>query len=584
MSGKIADIPSLSAGFLTRLHQDPENTVLLRPAAEGYVPVKARDVYARVRDLARGLMAHGVRPGDRVALMAANSPEWAEADFAILAAGAVTVPIYPSYGLKETLFALEDSGACILLLDGQMQLKQLSPLTQLGLPANRIFVRDDAAARQAGVGAWSDVRQQAGQTGLDAFEARLSAVRREDLATIVYTSGTSGWPRGVMLSHGNILSNIESWSRRVPFSSADRVLSFLPLSHVFERTTGHFGCYLMGVQVAYAERSDTVIRDLPRAKPTILIAVPRLFQVVYTRLRRDVEGRTGWIGALLRTGLGLNGESGATPVRHAWAHALAHTLLRLQFRRRMGGRLRFFVSGGAPLPREIGQFFLDLGVPILEGYGMTEASPVLAANPLDHICPGSVGPVLDNVDLRFGEDGEIQVRGPSVMTGYWNNEAATREALVDGWLRTGDVGCLNALGYLVITDRKKDLIVNSGGENIAPQKIEMRLLTDPFIDQAVVFGDRRPYLVALIHPNAERVREKLGPDPRPEAVFALLRQAVQRVLKDLPPYEQVRKFHVLEKPLSQEAGELTPTLKVKRRILAERFQPVLEALYQDGET
>lgn len=548
------------------------------------MPVKARDIHARVRDLARGLMAHGVRPGDRVALMAANSPEWAEADFAILAAGAVTVPIYPTYGLKETLFVLEDSGACMLLLDGPLQLKHLSPLAQLGLPERGVFVRDEAAARQAGVGTWADLQRQAGQTGLEAFESRLAAVRRADPATIVYTSGTSGWPRGAMLSHGNILSNIESWSRRVPFSSADRVLSFLPLSHVFERTTGHFGLYLTGVQIAYAERPDTVIRDLPRARPTVLIAVPRLFQMVYARLRRDVEGRKGWIGALLRKGLGMDGEDGETSVGRAWARGPAYALLRLQFRRRLGGRLRFFVSGGAPLPQEISRFFLDLGVPILEGYGMTEASPVIAANPLDRICPGSVGPVLDNIALRFGEDGEIQVRGPSVMTAYWNNEAATRETLVDGWLRTGDVGCLNELGYLVITDRKKDLIVNSGGENIAPQKIEMRLLTDPLIDQAVVFGDRRPYLVALIHPNADRMRERLGPDPRPEAVSALLRQAVQRVLKDLPLYEQVRKFHVLEHALSQEGGELTPTLKVKRRVLTERFQPVLEALYQDGET
>ncbi|MEW6611333.1 MAG: AMP-dependent synthetase/ligase [Pseudomonadota bacterium] len=583
MDVNLSTISSLAAGLFQRLERWPERTAALRPTAEGYAPIRGREMASEVRRWARGLLALGVRPGDRVAIMAGNSPEWAMLDFAVLSVGAVTVPIYPTYGLTETLFVLEDSGASLMLVDGRMQLEALRDTAPGCLPEGRLYVRDPADAQRAGLPSWEALKDLGERINPELVDARLAAVGREDLATLVYTSGTSGWPKGVMLSHGNILANIEGFLRVVPLLPSDRVLSFLPLSHVFERGTGHFGAYLAGLEVAYAERPDTIIRDLTRARPTILISVPRLFQVLYARLLRDVAGKKGPLGFVLRRGLGLDIGGLVTGQGKGASRWLALHLLRLALHRRLGGRLRFFVSGGAPLPVEIGRFFLELGLPIVEGYGMTEASPVISANPPGKVRPGTVGPVLPNLELRFGEDGEILVRGPSVMRGYWKNEPATREALAGGWLHTGDVGRLDEAGYLVITDRKKELIVNSGGENVAPQKIEMRLATHPLINQAVVFGDRRPYLVALIHPNSERLQETLKPNPSAEEVQSAVRQAVQWALKDLPAYEQVRKFLLLDKPLTQEGGELTPTLKVKRRVLWERFGAAIDALYDGKE-
>lgn len=575
----IAELANLPVGLFRRLAQQPQHTAALSPSPspQGYTSMLAADMDVQIRLWARGLMAAGIQPGDRVALMANNSAEWAMLDFAILAAGAVTVPIYPNYGAAETRFILEDSGATLLLAEDQTQ---LSTLQQAQISFPRLYLRDPDTAQQASLPTWADLKNQGQRTSPDLLDQRLTTLNRKDLASIVYTSGTSGQPRGVMLSHGNFLANIEGWSQVILLSAQDRLLSFLPLCHVYERCIGHFGAYLLGAEVAYAERPDSIIRDLPLAQPTVLISVPRLLQVIYNKTRREVAKKQGLLGACLRRGLGVNREGLSVPASGGPMGWLANKLMRRHLRRSLGGRLRFFVSGGAPLPKEIGLFFLRLGLPAVEGYGMTEASPVISGPSLSRVQPGSVGPAIPNVQLRIAEDGEILVRGPSISAGYWNNPTASAAVLADGWLHTGDVGRINTLGNLEITDRKKDLIINAAGENIAPQKIESRLTLHPCIDQAVVFGDRRPHLVALVYPSPEYVQMRLGKQNDKYAIRTLLRQAIDQALQGLPAYEQVRHFIILDSPLSAASGELTHTLKVKRKVLETRFVEDIDALYQ----
>lgn len=566
MALSVTGLDHLAAGLFARCQRDPDGNIAWQRVGEEFLPLRAADFAETVRRRARGLNRLGVRRGDRVLLMAANSVDWAILDFAILSIGAVTVPLYASLGAREIHYVLGDCSPSVILLQNQEIYSRLEPAAW-GVAPSHVFLQETAT----GLAGWQDLDTLGGDEEAPAFPAE--PLRRQDLASIVYTSGTTGWPKGVMLSHDNFLSNIEGFLHLVPLRAGQRLLSVLPLSHVFERATGHFGGYLLGLETAYAERPDTVLRDLAATRPDLLIAVPRIFQVLYERTLRTLNDRHDWLGKFLRQGVGLEGKTAAN-----WQQATSSYLLRKQLRKKLGGRLQYFVSGGAALDPAIAQFFLRLGLPILEGYGMTEASPVIAANPLNAIHPGSVGKPLPNLELRIADDREILVRGPSIMQGYWNNDAATRETVVEGWLHTGDVGELDADGYLHITERKKEIIVNSAGENIAPQKIELRLCSQPLIAQAVVFGDHLPYLIALLYPNPEIVRDTLGESADARQLEHALRQAVNQALQGLPSFEQVRRFAILREPLSESGGTLTPTLKVKRRRVAERYAAELAAL------
>ncbi|MHB8209867.1 MAG: AMP-dependent synthetase/ligase [Acidithiobacillus sp.] len=567
----LARFQSLPEGLLARCARDPGGTIALQRQGNGFQPMTAAAFAGHVRARARGLLHLGVRRGERVILMAPNSLDWAIMDFAILSVGAITVPLYPTFSPREIHYVLGDSGAGLMLLEGAGEWHRMGG-EGWGVPGDRILLRDAAAAQNAGLRHWAALESDGAAIPDTRLEEHLAALQRQQTATIVYTSGTTGWPKGVMLSHGNILSNIEGFVPLVPLHAGQRLLSILPLSHVFERGTGHFGAYLLGLEIAYAERPDTVLRDMEASHPDIMIAVPRVFQLLYNRVRRGIEDRPGLLGRFLRRGAGIDPE-GRPAAR--WQRSITRRLLVSNLRKKLGGRLRFFVSGGAPLDAEIARFFIELGLPVIEGYGMTEASPVIAANPLEAIRPGTVGQFLPNLEGRIAADGEILVRGPSVMLGYWNNESATRETLVDGWLHTGDVGSLDPDGYLHISDRKKDLIVNSAGENIPPQKIELRLMAQALIDQAVVFGDRIPYLMALIFPNQELLKERVGAHADEAATRKAIHAAIATALADLPSHEQVRRFALLPEALSEANGELTPTLKVKRRVVAEHYAELL---------
>lgn len=566
----LARFQSLPEGLFARCARDPGGTIALQRQGNVFQPMTAAAFAGHVRARARGLLHLGVRRGERVILMAPNSLDWAIMDFAILSVGAITVPLYPTFSPREIHYVLGDSGAGLMLLEGAGEWHRMG--VGWGVPGDRILLRDAAAAQNAGLRHWAALENDGAAIPDTGLEEHLAAIQRQQTATIVYTSGTTGWPKGVMLSHGNILSNIEGFVPLVPLHAGQRLLSILPLSHVFERGTGHFGAYLLGLEIAYAERPDTVLRDMEASHPDIMIAVPRVFQLLYNRVRRGIEDRPGLLGRFLRRGAGIDPE-GRPAAR--WQRSITRRLLVSNLRKKLGGRLRFFVSGGAPLDAEISRFFIELGLPVIEGYGMTEASPVIAANPLEATRPGTVGQFLPNLEGRIAADGEILVRGPSVMLGYWNNESATRETLVDGWLHTGDVGSLDPDGYLHISDRKKDLIVNSAGENIPPQKIELRLMAQALIDQAVVFGDRMPYLMALIFPNQELLKERAGAHAGEAATRKAIHAAIATALADLPSHEQVRRFALLPEALSEANGELTPTLKVKRRIVAEHYAELL---------
>ncbi|MCL4526079.1 MAG: AMP-dependent synthetase/ligase [Gammaproteobacteria bacterium] len=572
MNIDLGQFQSLPEGLFARCARAPGRTIALQRQGDGFQPMTAAAFAGHVRARARGLLHLGVRRGERVILMAPNSVDWAIMDFAILSVGAITVPLYPTFSPREIHFVLGDSGAGLMLLEGAEEWQRLGGEGGWGVADDRILLRDATAAQNACLRHWASLENEGATVPDGELEEHLTALQRQQIATIVYTSGTTGWPKGVMLSHSNILSNIQGFLPLVPLHVGQRLLSILPLSHVFERGTGHFGAYLLGLEVAYAERPDTVLRDMATSHPDIVVAVPRVFQLLYGRVRRGIEDRPGLLGRFLRRGAGLDPQ-GLPATR--WQRSLTRRLLIRSLRRKLGGRLRFFVSGGAPLDAGITRFFVDLGLPIVEGYGMTEASPVIAANPLEAIHPGTVGRFLPNLEGRMAADGEILVRGPSVMLGYWNNESATGEALADGWLHTGDVGNLDPDGYLRISDRKKDLIVNSAGENIPPQKIEMRLMAQALIEQAVVFGDRMPYLVALIFPNQEVLKARVGDHADEAATRKAIHKAIATALADLPSHEQVKRFALLPEALSETNGELTPTLKVKRRVVAEHYAALL---------
>jgi long-chain acyl-CoA synthetase len=559
------------------------------------------DFCGRIRHAALGLARLGISRGDRVALLSENRPEWTAADYAILSTGASVVPIYPTLLPEQIEHLLRDSGAAGIVVSNTAHLDAVRTLRGR-LPALRLcVVMDPPAALPEGVLSWTDLLNAGAEEAArrpEAFDAMVHAVQPEDLASIIYTSGTTGVPKGVMLTHANMVHNVTACCAAVPFVSSDVCLSFLPLSHVYERMVEY--CYLYrGATIAYAESLDTVARDLQELEPTIACAVPRIFEKIYRRildagaalplLRRPVFY---WALAVARR-CGVVSRPGRRIRGHLrLQQALADRLVYRALRARLGGRLRFFVSGSAPLSREIAEVFLGMGVIILEGYGLTETSPVIAVNRIEAICPGTVGRPVDGVEVRIDESGEILTKSPSVMKGYYNNEEATREAIVDGWFRTGDIGHLEEHGCLVITDRKKEILKTSGGKMVAPQHLENLLLTDRFIAQAMVVGDRRRFIAALIVPNFEMMRsyaalkgiEYAGIEDllRHTRIVDLIRRRIARVNDRLARYERIKAFRIIEREFRPETGEITLTLKIRRKVVEERYRDRIEAMYAEA--
>jgi long-chain acyl-CoA synthetase len=563
-----------------------------------WVDIGYGEVADQVQDLSIGLQELGVRRGDRVAILSENRPEWAIADYACLAARCADVPIYPTLPARQAEYILRDSGAVAVLVSNATQLEKVLAVRDR-LPALASIISLEDGATGPGVLSFKQVidRGREARARHPGWQASALEAVEDDLATLIYTSGTTGDPKGVMLSHGNIASNVTTCVPLFSFTDEDQCLSFLPLSHIFERMFGHYCMLHAGVVINYAESVDTVPADMLEIRPHLMASVPRLYEKIYGRVLDNVRTSSAlrkrifaWAREVGERWAEATIAKRPVPPLLKLQRAVADRLVFAKLRARTGGRIRFFISGGAPLSPDIARFFYAAGLPILEGYGLTETSPVIAVNTFMNHRLGTVGKAIPEVEIRIADDGEIVTRGPHVMCGYFNKPQATAEAIdEEGWFHTGDIGQLDADGYLSITDRKKDLIVTAGGKNIAPQPIENLAKTSKFVASAVMLGDRRPFPIMLVVPNPMQVKgwavHKGLPDGDLEHLLGLpqVRQKIERevrmTLRDLAQFEMPKKLLILARDFTIEAGELTPTLKVKRRIVEQHNRPAIEALY-----
>lgn len=560
-----------------------------------YRPWSYRAVADDVQHLARALVQFGLKPCDRVLIVAENRPEWCIADLAVMTAGGISVPAYTTNTVDDQAFLLEHSGASLAICSSRALASRLIPaITRTGTTAHTLLIMeepDEADELPLAVFTWKDALAR----GMQAPPVpEIPPADADEVACLIYTSGTGGRPKGVMLTHRNIMANIDgahALLRRIGLGD-EVFLSFLPLSHSYEHTAGQFLPIALGAQIYYAEGTETVRSNLLEARPTIMTCVPRLYEVLRQRIHSEVERQGGIKARLFAKTLELGckkyRQGRLSLVERALDHLLDR-LVRAKVRDRFGGRLKALVSGGAPLNQDVGLFFQALGLPILQGYGQTEASPVIAVNPPGAVRLDTVGPPLDGVRLKLAEDGEILVAGDMVMKGYWQDEAATRQVLRDGWLHTGDVGTLDPDGYLKITDRKKDIIVMSGGDNVSPQRVEGILCLQPEIGQVVVHGDGRPYLVALIVPHAEFLKRFAKEHGKPDdpaglaaddALRAVMAEAVRRANEGLSPIERIRRWQLLDTAFTTENGLMTPSMKLRRPLIQARYQAQLAELYR----
>ncbi len=599
--GDFTTATSLVRLFLDRADERGEVPFLGSRRNDAWQTQSWRAVADKVCLLAEGLRALGLEPGDRVLLVSENRPDWCIADLAIMAADCVTTPAYISNTVRDHAHVLGDSGArAVIVSNARLAEPLVEAIRRTGEAEHLIAIEpfelpsDPAGEPPFARHEWADLLRGDATAARAAVEARLAGIGREDLACIIYTSGTGGAPRGVMQHHGAILSNVGGAATALVGDygwGPDRFLSFLPLSHAYEHTAGQFMPIGLGAEIWYAEGLEKLASNMEETQPTIMVVVPRLFEVLRTRITKQVEKQGRLARWLLRQAVALEDRraSGRRRAGDGALDALLERTLRPKIRARFGGRLKAMVSGGAPLNPAVGRYFAGLGVTILQGYGQTEAAPVIACNyPSADIKMETVGPPLKGAEVKVAEDGELLVRGELVMKGYWRNEEETAKALQGGWLHTGDIGFIDERGRITITDRKKDMIVNDKGDNIAPQKVEGMLTMQPEIGQAMVHGDRRPNLVALIVPDAEWIGEwaaKHGEEPElvglqaVPAFVAEMRKAVDRVNDELSVIERVRRFALADEAFGIDNCEMTPSLKIRRHAIRERYGERLEALY-----
>ena len=548
----------------------------------------------RAARLRMGLRSMGIKAGDRVAIFCDNSPEWVIVDLAALGLGAIVVPLYTTASAEETRHVLTDSGARLLAVDSSQRLNKIRELGSL--PAlETIVLTHQAAVPHEGAGPRIVVLDQAG--GSEPLPA--VAGERDQLATFIYTSGTTGPPKGVMLSHGNIIANCESNLAALELNPSDIILSYLPVAHSFERTAGYYTVMLAGGTIVYAEGLAHIAANLLEVQPTVLLTVPRLLEVIYSRVMRSVDSSPPMRQRIFRTAVAVGilaadyrHRGRSVPLHLAGAMTLFRRLVFGRIRAIFGTRLRYLISGGAPLSIEINRLLAAAEVPIVEGYGLTEASPAVSCNLRGRTRIGTVGLPLKAIEVRSAADGELLVRGPNVMKGYYHRERETLEAIdTEGWLHTGDIAQIDAAGYIRIIDRKKDIIVLSGGKNVSAANLESRLASDPFIAQACVIGDRRKHLAAILVPNFEtlaaRPPDKVRIEQRQPAELVndgalreFFRSRIREFNRPLSDVERIADFVLTEQPCSQDNGELTPTMKIRRRTVQEHYEAQIEALYR----
>lgn len=582
----MTDIRTLCDIFELGARSD-KDALLLRRNGDRWDPIRPRDFSFTVRSLSLGLNSLGMQPGDRVALLSENRPEWAMTDYAVVCAGALTVPIYPTLPAAQIAPLLADSGAKILVVSTGEQLEKARAIRARCPEILHVIAMEGDLPAEPGYESWMktvDRGRGAMELGSNVFETRAAAVRPEDPCTIIYTSGTTGEPKGAVLTHSNFVSNVVACCEVVPFDATSLALSFLPLSHVFERMLDYAFLY-RGATIAYLDDLNRLRDALTVVEPSVFGAVPRVYEKIYAAVL-DNASRSPLKRAIFGWAVGRGRERLARLERGeenptSFAIRIADRLVFSKLRARLGRRFEFAISGGAPLSRELAQFFWGAGVRIYEGYGLTETSPVIAVNTPKRWRLGTVGPPIPGVEVRIAEDGEILTRGPHVMRGYFRKPEETAEAIDrDGWFATGDIGALDADGFLSITDRKKDLIVLSGGKKAAPQPIENELKRSPLVAMPIVIGNRRKFLSLLIVPNFDRlgpsVHEPINDDP---AVRAKFQQVVDAYNAGKPHHEQIRAFALLPRDLTIESEEITPTLKVKRQVVEEKYGELIDQMY-----
>ncbi|MEP4379840.1 MAG: long-chain fatty acid--CoA ligase [Alphaproteobacteria bacterium] len=571
---------------------------------DAWQPVSWHDARDTVSAISRGLRRIGVEHGDRVMLVSENRPEWGLADLAVMAAGAVTVPAYTTNTVADHIHIITDCDPRVAIVSNERLAERLLPAIRHTGTVKTVITMEGAGGESDGIVIinWRDLFESGAETD-DDVAAVIGQTARDDTSCLIYTSGTGGAPKGVMLSHGAILCNCIGAYHLFEADGMleidnETFLSFLPLSHSYEHTAGLYFPISIGAQVYYAESVDKLAANMGEMHPTIMTAVPRLYESMHQRIMAGVERKGGLSEKLFRKAVALGikrYEQGAAglSMTERLQDSILDKLVRKKVSSRFGGRLKAFVSGGAPLNYDIGVFFLALGVRLLQGYGQTETAPVVSANPPSRIKIDTVGPALAGVDVRIAEDGEILIRGELTMQGYWNAPELTAETLRDGWVHTGDIGILDEDGYIKITDRKKDIIVNSGGDNVSPQRVEGALVFEPEINQAMVYGDKRPHLVAVLVPDDDFVHAWASENDRDADLSALadseafherLREALERANTRLGPIEQVRRFIVANEAFTTENGLMTPSLKIRRHVIREIYGERLEALYGRART
>jgi long-chain acyl-CoA synthetase len=584
---------------MAHVHKKPDT---LNYKKDGrWIALSSDEVIARARRIAAGLYSLGVRAGDRVALLSESRVEWTLTDAGCQFAGAIDVPIYPTLTPRQVQYILNDSGASILVVADYRKFVALRDVLASCPAIQRVvFFEADGVDQTEGftLAQLEELGRALEEVNPSQIDEISHQARPDDLATIIYTSGTTGEPKGVMLTHANIISNMIDCAGYFEFGETDSALSVLPLSHIFERTAMYM--YLHhGVTVYFAESMDMIGPNLREVHPTILVGVPRIFEKIYARVKEKTaeKGRLNvvmlnWAVIVGREVAKLTSNHQRIPAWLACKHRIASVLVFSRWRGALGGRIRLLISGGAALPEDLGLLYLGAGLPIVQGYGLTETAPVITAGSTENNRIGTVGKPIRNVEVRIAEDGEIEVRGPNVMRGYYNKPEETRAAFTeDGWFKTGDIGVLDGDGYLRITDRKKELFKTSGGKYIAPQPIEQLIKGSRFVNQVVLIGNGRKFPAALIVPDWEQIESyvqlkgikagshaELCRNPR---IIDLFERQIAALIPNLARYERVKKIALLERELTIEGGELTPTLKVKRRVIDQKYRDVIDRLYEE---
>ncbi len=582
--------------FLKTVESFPKDEFMLHKKEGCYRAISTEEFARSVRRFSLGLAALGQKPGDRLVILAESSPWWVMTDFANVCAGGVTVPIHAVLTAEQIKYIINDAEAGIVVYSCRDMWTKLAAVRS-DLPRVRHFVTFEEKPEE-GVLTFTEVLEkgrQRDESDPGGFAAAANAVKPEDLAAIIYTSGTTGVPKGAMLTHSNFMSNTASASGIIKVTDKDSVLSFLPLSHTLERI-GMLAYFYNGCTIAFAENMTTLPQNLLEIRPHIMVSAPRIFEKIYAGVMSKVLSspplRRKIFFWALKTGKAygaLKLRSRPIPALLKFKRGLAHRLVFRKIIALTGGRIRFFLSGGAPLSKDVAEFFYAIGLLILEGYGLTETSPIISLNTFEKMKFGAVGQPIPGVEVKIAPDGEILTRGPHVMKGYHKMKAETEEVFEGEWFKTGDIGHIDEDGFLVITDRKKDIIVTSGGKNVAPQQIENLLKTSPYIANAVVVGDRRKFISALVVPNFEKLEEhaasaRISSQDRADLlqkrqVMDFLMAEVDKVTANLASYEKVKKLILLEKDFEIEAGELTPTLKVKRNVVERKFKDLIDTLY-----